>query len=215
MIKLIKEDVSSDVKETLLDLGFEPMGPYTDILYREYTILGKGYYYVYVNGKTGEVEIFDKYTYDTPKNIPEDLKYIKTPEDANRLNSWCRDVLLNPSKTKSIRTEGFGIEDAPGLYKRIYKIISDNHINADIVDTDDSDDYGFVELDVDGDWKHDHLRLKYLLNQAFNTVIWREKENFPSDEDCFRAIYMVYLADPKDDSYTESVRKRIRSKRKF
>jgi hypothetical protein len=115
---------------------------------------------------------------------------------------------------ESIKTEGFGIEDAPGLYKRIYKIISDNHINADIVDTDDSDDYGFVELDVDGDWKHDHLRLKYLLNQAFNTVIWREKENFPSDEDCFRAIYMVYLADPKDDSYTESVRKRIRSKRK-
>lgn len=101
--------------------------------------------------------------------------------------------------------EGFGLEDAPGLYRRIYKIIRDNHINAEVLDTDDSDDYGFATISIDGDWKHDHLRLRYLLEKAFDTVIWRETKHYPSDDDCYEAEYKVYVADPKDTvSFEES-----------
>ena len=96
--------------------------------------------------------------------------------------------------------EGFGIEEAPGLYQKVYKIVRDNHINASVIDSDDSDDNGFVEINIHGDWKHDHLRLKYLLGQAFGTVLWREKNHYPSDDDCYEAEYMVYLADPKPET---------------
>ncbi len=110
--------------------------------------------------------------------------------------------------------EGFGIEDDPGLYRRIYNIIRDNHINAEIIDTDDSDDYGFAEISIDGDWKHDHLRLKYLLEQEFDTVIWREINTYPSDSDSYEAEYQIYLADPKDSTFTESaIRKSVKGRR--
>ena len=110
--------------------------------------------------------------------------------------------------------EGFGIEDAPGLYRRIYNIIRGNHINAEIIDTDDNDDYGFAKISIDGDWKHDHLRLKYLLEQAFDTVIWREINTYPSDSDSYEAEYQVYLADPKDNAFTESaIRKSVKGRR--
>lgn len=109
-----------------------------------------------------------------------------------------KDESLRRRGRRRIR-EGFGIEDAPGLYRRIYKIIRDNHINAGVIDTDDNDDYGFAEIWVNGDWKHDHLRLEWLLKDAFDEVIWREKEHFPSEDDSYEATYKVYLAGPKDE----------------
>lgn len=111
--------------------------------------------------------------------------------------------------------EGFGIEDAPGLYRRIYNIIRDNHINADILDTDDSDDYGFAKISIDGDWKHDHLRLKYLLEKAFDTVIWRQTKTYPSDSDFYEAEYQVYLADPKDGEVNESFRRNRKNRKRY
>ena len=103
----IKENIyDTDTEDALLDLGFDYMGYKengNDLLYKEYTKLGVGYYYVYVNCKTGKVEILDKYQHGVSKDIPDDLKYIASPEDADRLDSYCRDVLLNPVKKESYK----------------------------------------------------------------------------------------------------------------
>ena len=209
MIKLIKEDVGN-VRYCVIQRNKDGKY-YTQIDWTDSISQAQDYAEEYANAD--KYQDHEYWAFDTKKwkaylptnysnkdqkfnsNLP--IYYLDVDGKAEHLADYVNRVVRSYDKKESIKTEGFGIEDAPGLYKRIYKIISDNHINADIVNTDDSDDHGFVELDVDGDWKHDHLRLKYLLNQAFNTVIWREKENYPSDDDSFRAVYMVYLADPK------------------
>lgn len=136
-------------------------------------------------------------------------------KDSEDDNEWVEthkaefDKMFEESKTKKFKgiKEGFGLDSAPGLYQKVYQIIRDNHINAEITECSDGESNGFVDIDVDGDWKHDHARLKYLLNQAFDTVIINVKESFPSDSDSYRCIYSCYLGN-LNGAFGESTKRR-------
>ena len=74
------------------------------------------------------------------------------------------------------------------LRKKVLKVLSDNNMGYDFsVDND-----GFIEISVEfGDWKHDHLALRTVMDEAGFCFVGRHiPDDDESDDDTFSAIYL-------------------------
>ena len=83
----------------------------------------------------------------------------------------------------------------------IDKYLSDNKVWVESVYSDYDKDKNIVEIsvEVDGDWKHDHLRADYLMNKYFSEDLEEsgETEIGESDDDSYYSLhtYVITNAD--------------------
>ena len=79
----------------------------------------------------------------------------------------------------------------------IEKLASENHISCEVYDESSRFGSGARVVAVEicwGDWKHDHLRLKWLVRERFPEM--RGVESFVTEEDgsdCYSAIHRFYF----------------------
>ena len=85
--------------------------------------------------------------------------------------------------------------------RKIDKYLSDNKVWVESVYSDYDKDKNIVELsvEVDGDWKHDHLLADYLMNKYFSEDLSHTGEDIleESDDDSYysRHTYVIKNAD--------------------
>ena len=73
------------------------------------------------------------------------------------------------------------------LRKRVTKLLSDNHMPYDFT----VDEQGYVKISVEnGDWKHDHLCLRQMMNKAGFVFFGRHIPEEETGEDVFSAVYL-------------------------
>jgi hypothetical protein len=83
----------------------------------------------------------------------------------------------------------------------IESYLSDNHVWVVAVysDYDKGKDVLEISVEIDGDWKHDHLRADYLMSDYFSDDLVRTGEDMldESDDDSYesRHIYVIENAD--------------------
>ena len=83
----------------------------------------------------------------------------------------------------------------------IERYLSDNHVWIEAVYSDYDKDKNVLDIsvEIDGDWKHDHLRADYLMNDYFSAdLVQSEEEVLEEDggDSCLsRHIYVVQNAD--------------------
>ena len=71
------------------------------------------------------------------------------------------------------------------IQTKVSKIFEENKISYDY---DVDEDRGLVEIHVeDGDWKHDHLRLKAIMQKNHFLLVCVQAEE--SLDDCYTAVY--------------------------
>lgn len=69
------------------------------------------------------------------------------------------------------------------------KIFNDNHLYVENL----CDETSFlISFDIEwGDWKHEHLRAKYLIEQQFKHAIVRSEVTEEDGSDCYSAHYIA------------------------
>ena len=76
----------------------------------------------------------------------------------------------------------------------LYSFMSDNKLHADVYTG--HDDYIAVEINW-GDWKHEHLRCKWLASEFFKVkgrrVVIQTEVTEEDGTDCYSAIHRIYL----------------------
>ena len=73
------------------------------------------------------------------------------------------------------------------LREKIGKILADNKMPYDYT----IDEQGYIKITVEnGDWKHDHLRLKTIMRENGFISFGRHIPDEETGEDCFTAIYL-------------------------
>lgn len=78
------------------------------------------------------------------------------------------------------------------MQKRITEVMMENHIHGDIVDYNTQTKMIAVEI-TRGDWKHDHLRMDYFMQRAYDirSIITQTTEEDGSD--CYSAVHYYYF----------------------
>lgn len=90
--------------------------------------------------------------------------------------------------------------------EEISKYLSDNKVWIESVYSDYDKDRNIVEVsvEVDGDWKHDHLQADYLMNKYFSEDLEEsgETEIGESDDDSYYSLhtYVIMNADKYFDT---------------
>ena len=88
----------------------------------------------------------------------------------------------------------------------ISKYLSDNKVWVESVYSDYDKDDNTVEIsvEIDGDWKHDHLRADYLMDKYFSDDLKRTREDIleESDNDSYYSChtYVIMNADKYFDT---------------
>ena len=83
----------------------------------------------------------------------------------------------------------------------IERYLSDNHVWVVAVYSDCDKDKNVLDIsvEIDGDWKHDHLRADYLMSDYFSNDLVRTGEDMldESDDDSYesRHVYVIKNAD--------------------
>lgn len=83
----------------------------------------------------------------------------------------------------------------------IFNYLFDNKVWVDSVYSDYIEDTNTVEVsvEIEGDWKHDHLRADYLMNDYFSDDLVKTREDIleDSDDDSYESchIYVIQNAD--------------------
>lgn len=76
--------------------------------------------------------------------------------------------------------------------EKIYNLMKENKLFGDIIEETENK----IAIEIFwGDWKHDHLRLDWLIMENFNI---KEKFNMITEEDgsdCYSAIHYYYFED--------------------
>lgn len=72
-------------------------------------------------------------------------------------------------------------QDLNVLCDRVEKALYDNHIYYEAVYEDD----GYLVIDVDGDWKHEHLRAIWFIQDNFPFLNYEFTNAKDSDDDCY------------------------------
>lgn len=77
------------------------------------------------------------------------------------------------------------------MIERLYKLMQDNRLYYEIVDYTES----MVAIEVTwGDWKHDHLRLEWLVRENMPEVKHIDSYTTEDDgSDCYSAIHRFYF----------------------
>lgn len=88
----------------------------------------------------------------------------------------------------------------------IERYLSDNHVWTEVVYSDYDKDKNIVEIsvEIEGDWKHDHLRADYLMSDYFSDDLVQTVEGVleDSDNDSYYSchIYVIQNADKYFDT---------------
>lgn len=79
------------------------------------------------------------------------------------------------------------------MEKKIYELMKENHIMGEIVDYNDQIRMIAVEV-IWGDWKHEHWRLDWLMQENFPDLRSITTQTTEEDEsDCYSAIHYYYF----------------------
>ncbi len=78
------------------------------------------------------------------------------------------------------------------MQKRITEVMMENHINGDIVDYNTQTKMIAVEI-IRGDWKHDHLRMDYFMQRAYDIRSIQTQTTEEDGSDCYSAIHYYYF----------------------
>lgn len=79
------------------------------------------------------------------------------------------------------------------MEKKIYELMSKNHIMGEVVDYNDQIRMIAVEVRW-GDWKHEHWKLDWLMKENFSDL--RSVHEVATEEngsDCYSAIHYYYF----------------------
>lgn len=79
----------------------------------------------------------------------------------------------------------------------INKVFSDNRLSVSVNDMDSIGSMVVIIYDVDGDWKHEHLRSNWILNEymtslGYETIKNAEKVTYDDGSDCYEATHYSY-----------------------
>ena len=82
------------------------------------------------------------------------------------------------------------------MCEEVYRVLQNNQKYADVYEDSLLPGGAVRYLCVDihmGDWKHEHLFIKHLINENFSNLEYVTSIEEPSDEDCYSArhFYMV------------------------
>ena len=78
------------------------------------------------------------------------------------------------------------------MQKRINEVMMENHIRGDIVDYNTREKMIAVEI-TRGDWKHDHLRMDYFMQTAYDIRSIQTQTTEENGSDCYSAIHYYYF----------------------
>lgn len=107
---------------------------------------------------------------------------------------------------KRVLSESSSLPTQAEFDSNIDKYLSDNRVWVESVYSDYDKDKNIVEIsiDIDGDWKHDHLRADYLMNKYFYDDLAQtgEDEIQESDDDSYysRHTYVIKNANKYFDT---------------
>ena len=76
--------------------------------------------------------------------------------------------------------------------ERINKFMADNYINGGIVDYNEQTKMIAVEI-IQGDWKHQHWRMDYFVQIAFDLRSVFTQTTEEDGSDCYSAIHYYYF----------------------
>jgi hypothetical protein len=85
---------------------------------------------------------------------------------------------MNATKIAHIKNSN---QDLNVLCDRVEKALYDNHIYYEAV----YEDNGYLVIDVDGDWKHDHLRVRWFLQENFPFLSYEFTNSRDYSDDCY------------------------------
>lgn len=79
------------------------------------------------------------------------------------------------------------------IEKKIYELMTENHIMGEVVDYNDQMRMIAVEVRW-GDWKHEHWRLDWLMKENFTDLrSIHEVTTEDNGSDCYSAIHYYYF----------------------
>jgi hypothetical protein len=77
--------------------------------------------------------------------------------------------------------------------KKIYELTKENHIMGEVVEESLERKMVAVEI-IWGDWKHDHLRIDWLMKESFPNLRSIHTQTTEEDgSDCYSAIHYYYF----------------------
>lgn len=77
--------------------------------------------------------------------------------------------------------------------KKIYELMKEHHIMGEVVDYNEAIKMVAVEITW-GDWKHDHLRMNWLMEENFSNLRSIHTQTTEEDgSDCYSAIHYYYF----------------------
>lgn len=146
------------------------------------------------------------------------FKLIKYPNKAE--GSGYSYIILDDSIIKSIKNIDEKSESSESLNEEyLYRSMDALHeLDREIEDyLNQNNFHGFIDLydispndepvpsityHINGDWKHEHLRFKYLVKEFLNSkniVYMMTEREYPSDSDSYEADYTIHLMKHVDD----------------
>ena len=79
------------------------------------------------------------------------------------------------------------------IEKKIYELMTENHIMGEVVDYNDQMRMIAVEIHW-GDWKHEHWRMDWLMKENFTDLrSIHEVTTEDNGSDCYSAIHYYYF----------------------
>lgn len=75
------------------------------------------------------------------------------------------------------------------IEEKIYKIMKENKLYGDITVHNDN----AIEIEISGDWKHEHLKLRWLIFDNFNVKDYKQIVTEEDGSDYYTAIHYFKL----------------------
>ena len=147
------------------------------------------------------------------EDLLEELSYIDI-EDEDEANYWLdelydlmdnTDVFLGIDESLNEEYAYRDMDSLYGLDKEIEDYLNQNNFHGfiDLYDINPNDEpVPSITYHIDGDWKHEHLRFKYLVKEFLNSkgiVHMITDREYPSDSDSYEADYTIHLMKHEDD----------------
>lgn len=80
-----------------------------------------------------------------------------------------------------------GLLNVTEIRKKIQNLLSENKMQYDFT----VDSNGYIQITVEnGDWKHDHIRLKHVMSENGYVYIGRHIPDEETGDDTFSAVYI-------------------------
>ena len=77
--------------------------------------------------------------------------------------------------------------------KQIYDFLKENHIYADVYQNPQFPDSAYLVEISWGDWKHEHMRTRMLLEEKFNATHFRTNVTEDDGSDTYSAVHTFII----------------------